>query len=78
MRIFYLQILEICARFIAWAGAGTFEISAVREITSKNTTSTSFEVCLWILVAATIITGIIDLFRFSKKITRYSMRGSNK
>jgi hypothetical protein len=75
MKTFFLRVLELLGRFIAWSGAGTFEIRAVREITSNNTTSTISEVCLWILVVATIATGIIDLWRFGDKIIlRYTTR----
>ncbi len=72
MKMFYLQLMELLARFIAWAGAGTFEIRAIIEITSKNAIPAISEACLWILVAATIITGIIDLKRFCKRIKRSS------
>ena len=59
--ISWLQKLEFWPRLIVWFGAFLFEISAVREIISRDTTSFIFTVSLWIFVSLTALTGFPDL-----------------
>ena len=57
----FFKWAEFYARIIVWAGAISFELSAVQEITSRDTTSPIFTGILWIFVVATCIVGLLDL-----------------
>jgi len=62
-----LQRYEFWPRLIVWVGAFCFEISAVCEITSRDTTPFIFTVTVWIFVFATLLTGFLDLYRVRER-----------
>ena len=66
----WLPWLEFCARFFAWIGAFILLTNTIWEIirSSNSLISISF----WIFPIAIYITGLLDLYRFSKSIKKTS------
>ncbi len=62
-----LKWAEFSARIIAWAGVWLLETVGVYERVSNNSFPVYITIILWIIVAATYITGLLDVRRSIKR-----------
>lgn len=62
-----LQSAEFSARIIAWLGAWLLETVTVYERISNSSFPLYTIIILWIIVAATYITGFLDMRRFTRR-----------
>ena len=56
-----LEWAKFSARIIAWAGVWLLETVGIYERVSNNSFPVYITIILWIIVAATYITGLLDI-----------------